>query len=92
MSIDGLVADPEVMAALGAAAKLFLAGDEDPNGAAASAQTLYDESSQPKQLEILTTSDHGTDLLEGNQGERVRTLLQDWLTRILPVNGGSSAP
>jgi pimeloyl-ACP methyl ester carboxylesterase len=91
VSIDGLVADPDVMAGVGAA-KLFIAGDEDPNGAAASAQTLYDESLQPKQLEVLTTTDHGTELLGGNQGERARTLLLDWLTRILPVSGGSPAP
>jgi pimeloyl-ACP methyl ester carboxylesterase len=91
ISIEGLIAGPEVMAAVGAA-KLFLAGDEDRNGAAASAQTLYDESLQPKQLEILTTADHGTDLLSGNQGERARTLLQDWLTRYLPVSAVSAAP
>ena len=91
VSIDGLVAGPEVMAAVGAS-KLFLAGDEDPNGAEASAQALYDESVQPKQLEVLTTADHGTDLLGGNQGEHARTLLQGWLTRYLPVSAGSTAP
>lgn len=91
VSIGGLVADPEAMAVI-AGAKLFVAGDQDPTGAAASAQALYDESLQPKQLEILTTSDHGTDLLGGNQGERARTVLQDWLTRYLPVSDASDAP
>ncbi len=91
VSIDGLVADPDVMAAVGAA-KLFLAGYDDPNGAAASAQTLYDESLQPKQLEVLTTADHGTDLLSGNQGERSRTVLEGWLTHFLPVVAGSAVP
>jgi pimeloyl-ACP methyl ester carboxylesterase len=91
VSIEGLVAGPEVMAAV-AAAKLFLAGDEDPTGAADSAQALYDESLQPKQLEILTTSDHGTDVLSGSQGERARTMLLDWLARYLPLSAGSAAP
>ena len=60
------------------AAKLFMAGDGDTTAADA-ASALYDASLQPKKLEILTTSDHGTDLLTGNQGEIARTSILDWL-------------
>ena len=72
-AIDGLTAGPEVVQAVDAA-KLFIAGNVDAN-AAATAQTFYDESVQPKRVEILPTADHGTDLLDGNQGENVRTLI-----------------
>ena len=48
-------------------------------------QTFYDLSSQPKRLEIVPSNDHGTDLLEGNQSENVRNLLQTWLAQYLPV-------
>lgn len=91
VSIDGLAAGPDVMAAV-SAAKLFLAGDTDPNEAAASAQQLYDESVQPKRLEIFTTTDHGTDLLTGSQGEQSRTVLQGWLAQYLPLATPSGGP
>lgn len=76
-AIDGLTAGPDVVRAVDAA-KLFIAGNVDGN-AAATAQTFYDESVQPKRIEILTTADHGTDLLEGNRGEDARTLITTWL-------------
>jgi alpha-beta hydrolase superfamily lysophospholipase len=82
-SIDGLVAGPEVLQAV-TAAKLFIAGNGDAV-AARSAQTFYEESAPPKRAEILTTSDHGTDILEGNQGEIARNLIIDWLERYVPV-------
>ena len=77
VSIDGLVAGPEILAATNAA-KLFIAGNGD-GVAAQSAQAFFDQSAPPKRVEILTTADHGTDLLEGNQGEIARNLIIGWL-------------
>lgn len=91
VQIDGLAAGPDTMATV-SAAKLFLAGDTDPNDAATSAQQLYDESLQPKRLAIFTTADHGTDLLTGNQGEQTRTALLTWLAQYLPVSPPSPTP
>jgi pimeloyl-ACP methyl ester carboxylesterase len=82
-SIDGLVAGPDVLQAV-TAAKLFIAGNGD-DVAARSAQTFYDESAAPKRVEILPTSDHGTDLLEGNQAEIARNLVIGWLNQYVPV-------
>jgi pimeloyl-ACP methyl ester carboxylesterase len=82
-SIDGLVAGPDVLQAV-TAAKLFIAGNGD-EVAARSAQTFYEESAAPKRLELLTTSDHGTDLLGGNQAEIARNLVIGWLNRYVPV-------
>ncbi len=83
-SIEGLTAGPEVVQASGAA-KLFMAGDGDTSAAEA-ASAFYEQSLQPKKLEILTTSDHGTDLLTGNQGEIARTTILAWLGQYLPVS------
>ena len=88
VSIEGLTAGPEVVQASGAA-KLFMAGDGDTTAADA-ASTFYEESLQPKKLEILTTSDHGTDLLTGNQGEIARTTILTWLGQYLPVSEPAS--
>jgi dienelactone hydrolase len=82
-SIDGLVAGPDLLAAT-TAAKLFIAGNGD-GVAARSAQTFYDQSAPPKRLEILTTADHGSDLLEGNQGEIARNLIIGWLRQYVPL-------
>ena len=83
ISIQGLTATPEMLVAA-ASAKLFVAGNADAT-AAAEAQSLYDLSVPPKRVEIVPSSDHGTELLEGNQGPNVRQLLQTWLARFLPV-------
>jgi esterase/lipase len=77
-SFEGLTADRAVLGNV-TAAKLFLAGNSDPTGAATAAQTMYDESPPPKQFEIFTSSDHGTDLLTGNQSGRVQTLVVNYL-------------
>jgi pimeloyl-ACP methyl ester carboxylesterase len=82
-SIEGLVAGPDILAAT-TAAKLFIAGNGD-GVAAQSAQTFYDQSAPPKRVEILTTADHGTDLLDGNQGEVARDLIMGWLGRYVPL-------
>jgi uncharacterized protein len=76
-AIEGLTAGPDVLQTV-SAAKLFLAGNVDGN-AAATAQTFYNETLQPKRVEILTTADHGTDILEGNQAEIARSLITGWL-------------
>ncbi|MEX1263776.1 MAG: alpha/beta fold hydrolase [Actinomycetota bacterium] len=83
ISIAGLAASPETLVAV-ASAKLFVAGNGDAT-AAADAQSLYDLSVPPKRVEIVPSEDHGTDLLEGNQGPNVRQLLQTWLAQFLPV-------
>lgn len=90
LDTDGLAAGPDVMQTV-AAAKLFLAGDDDTLGAE-SAQSFYDSSLPPKDVELLTTADHGTDLLIGNQGEKARDLILGWLTRYVPATPASSTP
>jgi pimeloyl-ACP methyl ester carboxylesterase len=82
-SIGGTQADPTAMQTV-TAAKLFLAGNGDVAGAQA-AQAFYDESGQPKRVEILTTSDRGTEILNGNQGEIAGNLIVGWLTQYVPV-------
>jgi alpha/beta superfamily hydrolase len=77
-SFEGLTADPTVLRNV-TAAKLFVAGNGDPTGAAITAQAMYEESPLPKQVEIVTSSDHGTDLLTGNQSGRVQTLIMGYL-------------
>ena len=79
VAFEGLAASPDVLTRI-RAAKLFIAGVDD-GSAAGSAQTLYDRSPPPKRLEILTTGDHGTDILEGNQGGPARTLILTYLSQ-----------
>ncbi|HEY7476600.1 MAG TPA: alpha/beta fold hydrolase [Actinomycetota bacterium] len=83
--IEGLTAGPEVLQRVNGA-KLFVAGTGDATAAAA-AETFFDESLQPKRVEIVTSDDHGTDLLTGNQGERVYGLLEGWLLAHVPPEG-----
>lgn len=82
-AIDGLSLSPETLQRI-TAAKLLLAGQTDGT-AAEVAQRLYDEGLPPKRVEILTTGDHGTDLLTGNQAEIARNLILGWLTQHLPA-------
>ncbi|HSL67328.1 MAG TPA: alpha/beta hydrolase [Actinomycetota bacterium] len=77
-SFEGLTADRTVLGNV-IAAKLFVAGNGDPTGAATAAEAMYEESPPPKQVEIVTSSDHGTDLLTGNQSGRVQTLIMGYL-------------
>ncbi len=83
--IEGLTAGPEVMRARGRRQALH-GRRRGPTSAAASASTLYEESLQPKKLEILTTSDHGTDLLTREPGRARPDLIQTWLGQYLPVS------
>lgn len=80
-SIEGLTADTDVLAQV-SAPKLFLAGVGDASAADA-AQELYDTSPPPKRVEILTTDDHGTDILSGNQAGPASTLILTYLQQIL---------
>jgi pimeloyl-ACP methyl ester carboxylesterase len=89
-SIEGLVADNDVLQ-LVSAAKLYIAGQLDTI-AAQSAQTFYDNSLQPKRLDLFTTADHGTDMLTGNQAEPVRDAILGWLDQYLPVATPSGSP
>jgi pimeloyl-ACP methyl ester carboxylesterase len=82
-AIEGLTAGPDILQSV-SSAKLFVAGNGDGN-AAATAQAFYNESGQPKRVEILPTADHGTDLLEGNQGENAQNLIVGWLGQQVPV-------
>jgi alpha-beta hydrolase superfamily lysophospholipase len=82
-SLPGLVVGPDVLANV-TAAKLFIAGNGDSLGAQ-SAQAMYDESPQPKDLQIVTSDDEGTGLLEGNQAEIVRNLILTYLQEHTPA-------
>jgi pimeloyl-ACP methyl ester carboxylesterase len=84
-SFEGLDAGPEVLAQV-AAAKLFIAGNGDI-AAALAVDAFYGQSLQPKRPVILTTDDHGTDILSGNQAGIVSTEMINWLERYLPVSG-----
>jgi pimeloyl-ACP methyl ester carboxylesterase len=83
IAIGGLAVTPETLVAA-TAAKLFVAGNADVT-AADDAQRMYDQSVPPKRVDIVPSDDHGTDLLEGNQGPNVRAVLAAWLARFLPV-------
>jgi dienelactone hydrolase len=83
-AFEGLDASPEVLAQV-TAAKLFLAGHEDVTAAQA-VDTLYAGTLQPKRPVILTTGDHGTDILTGNQAGIASTEIIRWLERYLPVS------
>ncbi|MDP9297426.1 MAG: alpha/beta hydrolase [Actinomycetota bacterium] len=82
-AIDGLQAGPDAVERV-TAAKLFIAGSGDAPAAAA-AEAFYDQSLQPKDVQILTSDDDGTDLLEGNQSVATRDLITSWLGRFVPV-------
>jgi pimeloyl-ACP methyl ester carboxylesterase len=78
----GLQAPDEVLGAIDEP-KLFIAAEGD-SAAAATAQTLFTSTPGAKRIEIVTGSDHGTDLLDGSQGEVVRNLVVSFLdTRVL---------
>ena len=84
-AFEGLEAGADVLAEV-TAAKLFIAGHEDVDATQA-VDALYGESLQPKRPVILTTGDHGTDILTGNQAGIVSTEMINWLERYLPVSG-----
>lgn len=83
-SFEGLDAGPDAIAQL-TAAKLFIAGHADVPAAEA-VDALYAAALQPKRPLILTTEDHGTDILTGNQSGIASTEILNWLDRYLPVS------
>lgn len=83
-SFEGLEAGPETVSQV-TAAKLFIAGHAD-TAAAEAVEVLYGEALQPKRPLILTTEDHGTDILSGNQAGVASTEILSWLDRYLPVS------
>lgn len=82
-SIDGLVVGPDVLARI-SAATLFVAGSGD-GAAAAAAQAFSEQAHAPSRLEIVTSDDHGTALVTGNQAEIVRNLIQSELAQYAPA-------
>lgn len=86
--IGALSVQPDALAAL-TAAKLYVAGTGDVTAAQA-ADAFFDGSQQPKRLELVTTEDHGTDMLTGNQGTRVEGLIEGWLRSHVPPSGGDA--
>ncbi len=84
-SFEGLSAGADVLAEV-TAAKLFIAGHEDVVAVQA-VDTFYAESLQPKRPLILTTGDHGTDILTGNQAGIASTEIVNWLERYMPASG-----
>jgi dienelactone hydrolase len=86
--LNAVSAGPPVLAAV-SGAKLFIAGLGDPTGSAQAAQDLYENSPQPKRLEIVPVDDHGTDLLTGSQGTQVQQLLEAWLAQYLHPGSGA---
>jgi pimeloyl-ACP methyl ester carboxylesterase len=69
--------------------KLFLSSREDVYGGGDAAREWYRWAKEPKRLELLPGSDHGTDLLRpGNpQHERVMNLLVDFVEGAAPAEG-----
>ncbi len=88
-SFSGLSVSPDTLSGL-MSATLFIAGNGD-GAAAEAAQSMYDAAAQPKRVEIVTTDDHGTDLLTGNAGGRVRDAIDLWLGQHLSDTGASPA-
>lgn len=78
----GLTAPPEILAGV-SVPKLFVAADGDGT-AAQTAQMFYAQSPPPKRVEIVTGTEHGTDLLEGRQSEVVKRLVTSFLERVEP--------
>ncbi|MGH2764567.1 MAG: alpha/beta hydrolase [Actinomycetota bacterium] len=79
----GISAPPEVLQAVDEP-KLFVAAQDDGQ-AAASAQAFYEQASGAKRVEIVTGSEHGTDLLEGGRAELVRMHVLTFLRTQVPV-------
>jgi pimeloyl-ACP methyl ester carboxylesterase len=85
-AFEGLDANAEVLSEI-TAAKLFIAGLEDISAVKA-VDTLYAQTIQPKRPVILTTGDHGTDILTGNQAGRAADEVVNWLERYMPAGSG----
>ncbi len=62
--------------------KLFIAAEDD-SPYASEVQQMYDWSADPRQIEIVSGNAHGTNLLVGTNAETVKTLILDFLMKIL---------
>jgi pimeloyl-ACP methyl ester carboxylesterase len=89
-SESGVGADASTLQTV-TAAKQFVAGSEDPPAAEA-AQAFYDASLPPKEVQLLTTADHGTDLLTGGKEEIAVNDITRYLTVHLPVTAPGPTP
>jgi predicted alpha/beta hydrolase len=67
--------------------KLFLSSREDIYGGATAAREWYRWATEPKRLELVPGSDHGTDLLRAGNPlhERVTKLIVDFVERAAPA-------
>jgi pimeloyl-ACP methyl ester carboxylesterase len=62
------------------APKLFIAAEGD-SPYVNDARSLFERARDPKELQIVGGRSHGTDLIEGGQGNEVRTLMLDFFER-----------
>lgn len=69
VSFEGMSVGAKDLGDLGRTPKLFIAGDDDPAGAAGAAQQLYDLAPTPKQILIVPTDQHGAFILTDPQGD-----------------------
>jgi esterase/lipase len=77
-SIRGLDAGSDVPRI--AEAKLFIAAQGDGRYAS-DAQAMFDSAREPRQIQLVSGSAHGTDLLKGANADRVRSLIFDFLEK-----------
>jgi dienelactone hydrolase len=68
--------------ALVKAPKLFLAAEKDEG--AQGAQQLFGLAAEPKEVQIVPGSDHGTDLLKGSSAKLAQSILLTFLHKNLP--------
>ena len=80
-TFSGLGVSPQTLSSL-PTATLFIAGTGD-TPYVDDAQTMQASAAQPSSIEIVTSDDHGTDLLTGNAGGRVRDAMDAWIGRYL---------
>lgn len=77
-SFEGaVITQPELAALHGP--KLFIAGRDDPGGAAGAANYFYDNVGRPKQIAIYPVADHGTELLSGASGTQATAAVMKFL-------------
>lgn len=75
---------PAQLAAL-SAPKLFVASKDDTNTSYADTQALYERVPQPKRFETFDGSVHGVRIFDTADGDRLRSLLVDFVTANAPA-------
>jgi len=81
-SFEGLAVGPEQLQF--PSPKLFVAGRDDPAGAADAARSFFDNASQPKELLVLPTDQHGAPILgveESGVGRQATGAIVDFLQK-----------